>query len=93
MNGLLNLRIITQPYSEVYWGYFRHLVIGNSLTKHNKLNRFSYSVVNFFLPLSHTPPCYRTKPPNFPRLFEPRGIADINKLPIAQLTMLTNEPM
>ena len=22
MNGRLELRIITQPYSEVYWGYF-----------------------------------------------------------------------
>ena len=47
MNGLLELRIITQPYSEVYWGYFRHLVFVNSLTKHNKLTSFSYSVVNF----------------------------------------------
>ena len=37
MNGRLELLIITQPYSEVYWGYFRHLVFGNSLTKHNKL--------------------------------------------------------
>ena len=74
MNGPLDLRIITQPYSEVYWGYFRSLVFGNSLTKHNKLNSFSYSLVNLFLPLSHIPPCYRTKPPNFPRLFEPRHI-------------------
>ena len=34
-------------YKEVYWGYFRCLVFGNSLTKHNKLGRFSYSVVIF----------------------------------------------
>ena len=47
MNGRLELRIITQPYSEVYWGYFRLLVFGNSLTKHNKLTSFSYSVVIF----------------------------------------------
>ena len=34
MNDRLDLRIITQPhYSEVYWGYFRRLVFGNSLTK------------------------------------------------------------
>ena len=25
MNGQLELRIITQPYSVVYWGYFRRL--------------------------------------------------------------------
>ena len=30
MNGQLELRIIAQPYSEVYWGYFRRLVFGNS---------------------------------------------------------------
>ena len=49
MNGLLELRIITQPYSEVNWVYmyFRHVVFGNSLTKHNKLSSFSYSVVIF----------------------------------------------
>ena len=68
MNGLLDLCIITrgltQPHSEIYWGYFRRLVLGNSLTKHNKLSSFSYSVVIFFLPLSHIPPCYRTKPPD-----------------------------
>ena len=45
MNGRLDLRITTQPYSEVYWGYFRRLIFGNSLTKHNKLSSFSYSVV------------------------------------------------
>ena len=27
MNGMLELHIITQPYSEVYWGYFRRLVV------------------------------------------------------------------
>ena len=26
MNGQLELRITTQPYSAVYWGYFRRLV-------------------------------------------------------------------
>ena len=55
MNGRLDLRIITQPYSEVYWGYFRRLVFGNSLTKHNKLGSFAYSVV--ILPSSF--PTYR----------------------------------
>ena len=50
MNGRLDLRIITQPYSEVYWGYFRHLVFGYSLTKHNKLSSFLYSVVILFPP-------------------------------------------
>ena len=29
MNGQLELRIITQPYSAVYWGCFRRLVFGN----------------------------------------------------------------
>ena len=29
MNGRFEFRIITQPYSEVYWGYFRRLVLGN----------------------------------------------------------------
>ena len=28
-NGQLELHIITQPYSEVYWGYFRRLVLVN----------------------------------------------------------------
>ena len=32
MNGRFDLYIITQPHSEVYCGYFRHLVFGNSLT-------------------------------------------------------------
>ena len=45
INGRLELRIITQPYSAVYWGYLHRLVFGNSLTKHNKLISFSYSVV------------------------------------------------
>ena len=73
MNGGLDLRIITHPYSEVYWRYFRRLGFGNSLTKHIKLSRFSYSVEIFFLPFSHMPPCFHDKPPDFPRLFEPRG--------------------
>ena len=47
MNGRLELRIITQPYSAVYWGYFRSLVFGNSWTKHIKLGSLSYSVVIF----------------------------------------------
>ena len=74
MNGLLELRIITQPYSEVYWGYFRHLVFGNSLTKHNKLSSFSYSVVifSFRFPTYRLVKTYHAKPPDFPRLFEPR---------------------
>ena len=65
MNGRLELRIITQPYSEVYWGYFRHLGFGNSLTKHIKLSHFSSSVVIVFLPIS---PCFHANPPDFPRL-------------------------
>ena len=69
MNGRLELHIITQPYSEVYWGYFRRLGFGNSLTKHIKLSHFSYSVVIvFFLPISHIPPCFHANPPDFPRL-------------------------
>ena len=75
MNCLLELRIITQPYSTVYWGYFRRLVFGNSLTKHTKLSSFSYSVIIFFLPISHIPPCFHANPPDFPRLIGPRDIA------------------
>ena len=74
MNGQLELRIITQPYSEVYWGYFRRLVFGNSLTKHIKLSSFSYSVVIFSLPISHIPPWFQANPPDFPRLIGPREI-------------------
>ena len=74
MNGRLELRIITQPYSEVYWGYFGLLVFGNSLTKHNKISSFSYFVVICFLPLSHIPPCYHANPPDFPCLIGPRVI-------------------
>ena len=73
MNGRLDLRIITQPNSEVYCGYFCRLVFGNSLTKHNKLSSFSYSVV--IVPLSHILPCYHAKPPDCPRLFGPRVFA------------------
>ena len=72
MNGWLELRIITQPYSAVYWGYFCRLIFGNSLTKHIKLSSFSYSVVIFFLPISHIPPCFHANPPDFPRLIGPR---------------------
>ena len=77
MNGRLELRIITQPYSAVYWGYFRGLVFGNSLTKHIKLSSFSYSVVIFVLPISHIPPCFHASPPDFPRLIGPRGICNV----------------
>ena len=75
MNGRLELRIITQPYSEVYWGYFRRLVFENSLTKLNKISSFSYFVVICFLPLSHIPLCYHANPPDFPRLIGPREFA------------------
>ena len=77
MNGQLELGIITHPSSEIYWGYFRRLVFGNSLTKHNKLTSFSYSIFfrsDFFLPFSHIPPCFHANPPDFPRLFEPRDL-------------------
>ena len=74
MNGQLELRIITQPYSAVYWGYFRRLVFGNSLAKHIKLSSFSYSVVIFSLPISHIPPCFHANPPDFPHLIGPRDI-------------------
>ena len=74
MNDQLELGIITQPYSAVYWGYLRRLVFGNSLTKHIKLSSFSYSVVIFFLPIVHIPPCFHANPPDFPRLIGPRVI-------------------
>ena len=32
MNGRFDLHLITQPHSDVYCGYFRRLVFGNSLT-------------------------------------------------------------
>ena len=54
MNGRFDLHIITHHHSEVYCGYFRRLVFGNSLT------------------FSHIPLCFHSKPPNFPRLFDPR---------------------
>ena len=79
MNGRLELRIITQPYSEGYWGYFRRLVFGNSLTKHNKFSSFSYSVVIFFLPISHIPPCFHANPPDFPRLIGPVSMFEVNQ--------------
>ena len=75
MNDRFDLRIITQPHSQVYWGYFRRLVFGNSSTKHNKLTYFSNSILfcsDVFLPFSHIPPCFHAKTPDFPRLFEPR---------------------
>ena len=54
MNDRFDLHIITQHHSEVYCGYFRRFVFGNSLT------------------FSHIPLCFHAKPPNFPRLFDPR---------------------
>ena len=57
MNDLFDLNIITH-HSEVYCGYFRHLVFGNSMT-------FSHI---------HLPLCLHAKPPNFPRLLEPRDL-------------------
>ena len=47
MNDRLELRIITQPHSEVNFEHFRRLVFGNSLAKYNKLTSYSYSVVIF----------------------------------------------
>ena len=92
MNDELELRIImiiAQPYySAVYWGCFRRLVFGNALTQHVKLG--SFSVVIFFLPISHIPPCFHanhpdrfptyrlvfmlTIPIDFPRLIGSRGL-------------------
>ena len=75
MNDRFDLRIITQPHSQVYWGYFRRLVFGNSSTKHNKLTYFSNSILfcsDVLLPFSHIPRCIHAKTPDFPRLFEPR---------------------
>ena len=77
MNGQLELRIITQPYSAVYWGYFRLLVLLNSLTKHIKLSSFSYSVLIFFLPISRIPPCFHANPPDFPCLIGPRVMGGV----------------
>ena len=57
MNDWFDLHIITHHHSEVYCGYFRPFVFGNSLT------------------FSHIPLCFHAKPPNFPRLFEPRDLA------------------
>ena len=77
MNDRFDLRIITQPHSQVYWGYFRRLVFGNSSTKHNKLTYFSNSMLfcsDVLLPFSHIPRCIHAKTPDFPRLFEPRVI-------------------
>ena len=76
MNDCFDLRIITQPHSQVYWGYFRRLVFGNSSTKHNKLTYFSNSMLfcsDVLLPFSHIPRCIHAKTPDFPRLFEPRA--------------------
>ena len=40
MNGRFDLHITAQPHSEVYCGYFRRLVFGNSLTLSHILPRF-----------------------------------------------------
>ena len=80
MNDRFDLRIITQPHSQVYWGYFRRLVFGNSSTKHNKLTYFSNSMLfcsDVLLPFSHIPRCIHAKTPDFPRLFEPRDIGGV----------------
>ena len=89
MNDRFDLRIITQPHSQVYWGYFRRLVFGNSSTKHNKLTYFSNSMLfcsDVLLPFSHIPRCIHAKTPDFPRLFEPRD-KDIAKLLLLVLLM------
>ena len=98
MNGQLELRIITQPYSEVYWGYFRRLVFGNSLTKHIKLNNFSYSVMIFFLPISHIifflyRPCFHANPPDFPRLIGARVIQCHRLLLGFYIIVIYNRPL
>ena len=88
MNDRFDLRIITQPHSQVYWGYFRRLVFGNSSTKHIKLIYFSNSILfcsDVLLPFSHIPPCFHAKTPDFPRLFEPR-----EPIPIHFLNTLQN---
>ena len=54
MNDRFDLHIITHHHSEVYCGYFRPVVCGNSLT------------------FSHIPLRFYAKPPNSPRLFDPR---------------------
>ena len=82
MNDRFDLRIITQPHSQVYWGYFRRLVFGNSSTKHNKLAYFSNSMLfcsDVLLPFSHIPRCIHAKTPDFPRLFEPREYATLSQ--------------
>ena len=63
MNDLFHLHIITQHHSEVYCGYFRLLVFGNSLT------------------ISRIPLCFNAKPPNVPRLFDPRVIVVLKYCP------------
>ena len=47
MNGRFDLRIITQPHSEVYCGYFRRLVFGNSLTFSHKPSCFHANPPDF----------------------------------------------
>ena len=57
--GCVIMRKSYRPFIIVYWEYFRRLVFGNSLTKHNKLTSFSFCsdfVLPFFmlkLPISH----------------------------------------
>ena len=86
MNDRFDLRIITQPHSQVYWGYFRRLIFGNSSTKHNKLTYFSNSMLfcsDVLLPFSHIPRCIHAKTPDFPRLFEPRDL-DGEQIPVVK---------
>ena len=66
MNGQLDLRMITQPYSEVCWEYFRRLVFGNSLTKHNKTHQLFIFRNDFFPPdFPHTA-LFSCSPSRFP---------------------------
>ena len=96
MNDRFDLRIITQPHSQVYWGYFRRLVFGNSSTKHNKLTYFSNSMLfcsDVLLPFPHIPRCIQAKTPDFPRLFEPRVMGSVGPFPVTgrQMRPVTDE--
>ena len=68
MNGRLELRRITQAYSEVYWGYFGRLVFGNSLTKQCYQQIVIFRSDLFPLAFPHTAlTCYHANPPDSPR--------------------------
>ena len=70
MNDRSDLHIITHHHSEVYCGYFRRLVFGNSLT------------------FSHIPLCFHAKSPNFPHLFDPRGLTPGDLIGVTLLCLL-----